>query len=58
MQNKSELSIRERKQSVNNDKIYRKKMKQQERFNLKEKDPIKFQKIANSRRGGVSRWRD
>ena len=58
MQNKSEFSIRERKQSVNNHKVDRKKMKQQERFNLKKNDPIKFQKIANSRRGGVSRWRD
>ena len=58
MQNKSELSIRERKQTLNNDKVDRKKMKQRERFNLKKSDPIKFQKIANSRRGGVSRWRD
>ena len=58
MQNKGELSVRERKQTFNNHTVDRKKMKQQERFNLKKNDPIKFQKIANSRRGGVSRWRD
>lgn len=58
MHNKSELSVRARKQIFNKKNSSKKDIKQNQKFYLKKNDPIKFQKMANCRRGGVSRWRD
>lgn len=58
MQNKGDTPMRERKLILSNKQYNKKTQRRFEAINLKNNDPIKFQKMSNSRRGGVSRWRD
>lgn len=57
MQHKEELTARERKQIMNKQREIIKSYRTTNYNLLKMNDPIKYEKNANSRKGGVSRWR-